>query len=276
MCVDGVFSTIGSFNFDLYSARRNLEVGVAVFDRNFALKMQEQCEHCVCLAQGARKCVFFVTLETILKQKPQMHQKGTSLTQKEPHRAVVKRQHVDRTMCFFTLIWQKAKVSQSHSWGLQKFTCHTSSTAQGGGGSFKDWKPVGEVSCCDSWVQNESLSLYLLLCVCVSLSIYISICLPTYVPIYLSFFLSIYLRFIACVFCVCIACATDHPNAFLSRGMAAYFDIYKHNQNLIIIVGNKVPSKVWNMRETPSSGSFSLQCLARLFFTTGFHLSYTQ
>ncbi|CAL1143126.1 unnamed protein product [Cladocopium goreaui] len=41
MCVDGVFSTIGSFNFDLYSARRNLEVGVAVFDRNFALKMQD-------------------------------------------------------------------------------------------------------------------------------------------------------------------------------------------------------------------------------------------
>ncbi|CAK9108431.1 unnamed protein product [Durusdinium trenchii] len=41
MCVDGVFSTIGSFNFDLYSARRNLEVGVAVFDRSFALRMQE-------------------------------------------------------------------------------------------------------------------------------------------------------------------------------------------------------------------------------------------
>ncbi|CAE7710113.1 cls [Symbiodinium microadriaticum] len=40
MCVDGVFSTIGSFNFDLYSARRNLEVGVAVFDRDFARKMQ--------------------------------------------------------------------------------------------------------------------------------------------------------------------------------------------------------------------------------------------
>ena len=40
MCVDGVFSTIGSFNFDLYSARRNLEVGVAVFDRSFALRMQ--------------------------------------------------------------------------------------------------------------------------------------------------------------------------------------------------------------------------------------------
>ena len=58
MCVDGVFSTIGSFNFDLYSARRNLEVGVAVFDRNFALKMQE---HSVCFAWEIQKCFFFVT-----------------------------------------------------------------------------------------------------------------------------------------------------------------------------------------------------------------------
>merc|ERR1712217_528424 len=38
--VDGVFSYIGSFNYDLYSARRNLEVGVAVFDRSFAQKLQ--------------------------------------------------------------------------------------------------------------------------------------------------------------------------------------------------------------------------------------------
>lgn len=36
MTVDGVFSTIGSFNFDLYSARRNLEVGISVFDPRFA------------------------------------------------------------------------------------------------------------------------------------------------------------------------------------------------------------------------------------------------
>jgi len=40
MSVDGVFSYIGSFNYDLYSARRNLEVGVAVFDRSFANRLQ--------------------------------------------------------------------------------------------------------------------------------------------------------------------------------------------------------------------------------------------
>lgn len=40
MSVDGVFSYIGSFNYDLYSARRNLEVGVAVFDQSFAQRLQ--------------------------------------------------------------------------------------------------------------------------------------------------------------------------------------------------------------------------------------------
>jgi len=44
MCIDGVFSTIGSFNFDLYSARRNLEVGVSVFDKSFANSLQAMHE----------------------------------------------------------------------------------------------------------------------------------------------------------------------------------------------------------------------------------------
>ena len=32
----------------------------------------------------------------------------------------------------------------------------TSSTAQGGGGSFKDRKPIGEVDCCDAWMAEQS------------------------------------------------------------------------------------------------------------------------
>ena len=32
---------------------------------------------------------------------------------------------------------------------------HTSSTAQGGGGSFKDRKPIGEVGCCDAWMAEQ-------------------------------------------------------------------------------------------------------------------------
>ena len=29
-------------------------------------------------------------------------------------------------------------------------------TAQGGGGSFKDKKPIGEVGCCDAWMADQS------------------------------------------------------------------------------------------------------------------------
>jgi len=99
-------------------------------------------------------------------------------------------------------------------------------TAQGGGGSFKDRKPIGEVSSCDAW-QNEStngpkggwgslslslsrcLSFFLLLSVSVSISlslslplsflpslsvfIYPSACLSVYQSLWQSVYLSIYL-----------------------------------------------------------------------------------
>ena len=95
---------------------------------------------------------------------------------------------------------------------------HTSSTAQGGGGSFKNRKPIGEVGCCESemaershwWTERclrsplfLSLSLTIYLPTSLSsmyLSIYRSIYLSlslfhliTYLPIYLSTYLSIYL-----------------------------------------------------------------------------------
>ena len=31
----------------------------------------------------------------------------------------------------------------------------TSSTAQGGGGSLKDRKPIAEVRCCESWMAEQ-------------------------------------------------------------------------------------------------------------------------
>ena len=110
-----------------------------------------------------------------------------------------------------------------------KYVCNvyiyvcTSSTAQGGGGSFKNRKPIGEIGCCESGWQSEStdgpkgawgllsfslflwLSTYLpayLLCIYrsiyLSLSLfhlitYLPIYLSTYVPIYLPTYLSIYL-----------------------------------------------------------------------------------
>jgi hypothetical protein len=33
---------------------------------------------------------------------------------------------------------------------------HTSSTAQGGGGSFKHRKPIGEIGCCESGMAERS------------------------------------------------------------------------------------------------------------------------
>ena len=72
---------------------------------------------------------------------------------------------------------------------------NTSSTAQGGGGSFKNSKPIGEVGCCESgmaershwWTERCLISLTLSL----SLLLSFSDLQPTYLPIYLCIYLSI-------------------------------------------------------------------------------------
>ena len=74
----------------------------------------------------------------------------------------------------------------------------TSSTAQGGGGSFKNRKPIGEVGCCESGMTKRihwwtERCLRSPLCLSRSLTIYLPIYLSTYLPIYLSTYLSIYL-----------------------------------------------------------------------------------
>ena len=99
---------------------------------------------------------------------------------------------------------------------------HTSSTAQGGGGSFKNRKPIGDIGCCESgmaerihwWTErclrsplflSLSLTIYLptslsSMYLSIYLSIYLSLSfslssnyLSTYLPIYLSTYLPIYL-----------------------------------------------------------------------------------
>ena len=118
--------------------------------------------------------------------------------------------HDMHDMCHFT----------SHY--IYKVYIYTSSTAQGGGGSFKNRKPIGEVGCCESGMAERShwwterclrsplfLSLFLwlstylpayLLCIYLSIDLSISLSfslssnyLSTYLPIYLSIHLSIYL-----------------------------------------------------------------------------------
>ena len=73
----------------------------------------------------------------------------------------------------------------------------TSSTAQGGGGSFKNRKPIGEVGCCESGMAERSHWWTERCLISLTLSISFSDYLPTYlsifyVSIYLSMYLSIY------------------------------------------------------------------------------------
>ena len=77
---------------------------------------------------------------------------------------------------------------------------HTRSAAQGGGGSFKNRKHIGEVGCCESrmaershwWTDRWLRSLlFLSLFLSLSLTIYLPTHLSTYASIYLSLSLSV-------------------------------------------------------------------------------------
>ena len=126
--------------------------------------------------------------------------------------------------------------------GFSLFTCScsTSSTAQGGGGSFKNRKPIGEIGCCESgmaerihwWTErclrsplflslslsfSDYLPTYLsiyLLSIYLSISIYISISIPISISIYLSTYLSLYLSILS------------YLSIYLSIHLSIYLSIY--------------------------------------------------
>ena len=103
-----------------------------------------------------------------------------------------------------------------------KYVASTSSTAQGGGGSFKNRKPIGEIGCCESrmaersqWWTDRWLRSLLFLSLSFSFSDYV----PTYIPIYLSIFLSIYLSIsLSISLSVCLS-------IYLSR-LSVYLPVY--------------------------------------------------
>ena len=72
-------------------------------------------------------------------------------------------------------------------------SCNTSSAAQGGGGSFKNRKPIGAVGCCEArmaershwWIERWLISLTLSLSF-FYLSISLSVCLSIYLLAYLQ------------------------------------------------------------------------------------------
>ena len=97
---------------------------------------------------------------------------------------------------------------------IQMVIHYTSSTAQGGGGSFKNRKPIGEVGGCESRMAERAkplmdrkvlevsslflsfsdyLSIYISIYLCIYLSVYLSIYVSIYLCIYLSIYLPIYL-----------------------------------------------------------------------------------
>ena len=143
--------------------------------------------------------------------------------------------------------WRKAR--QTLRQQLDQLLCYThisyntSSTAQGGGRSFKNRKPIGEGGCCDSgmaertkplmdWkVLDLSLSVYffsLFLSVSLSfsdylptyLSIYLSISLSLRLSIELSLYLSVYLP-ICLSICLCI-----YPSFYLSWYLTICLCVY--------------------------------------------------
>ena len=72
------------------------------------------------------------------------------------------------------------------------YTIPTSSTAQGGGGSFKNKKPIGEVGCCESGMAERSHCWIERCLISLTLSLSFSDYLPTYLSIfYVSIYLSI-------------------------------------------------------------------------------------
>ena len=115
---------------------------------------------------------------------------------------------------------------------------YTSSTAQGGGGSFKDSTPIGEVGCCDAWMAEWThwwierwprvwvshslclllvsfqLSLSFSLCLLVSLSFHFPGDLYIYIyPLCLSMFLSLSL--------------TNHQSMYFAVLLSIHLPIYR-------------------------------------------------
>ena len=103
------------------------------------------------------------------------------------------------------------------SWGFI-----TSSTAQGGGGSFKNRKPIGEVGCCESgmagrshWWTERCLRSPLCLSLFIWLSTYLSI---FYVSIYLSSYLSLF-----------FSLSSNYLSTYRPIDLSTYLPIYLSN-----------------------------------------------
>ena len=151
-----------------------------------------------------------------------------------------------------THIFQRGRFTTNQpffSW-VNQLSMITSSTAQGGGGSFKNRKPIGEVGCCESpmaersnwwterWLISFTLSLSFSLCFSIflwlstdlttDLSVYLSICLSIYLPIYLPIYLFIYLSIYLPIYLSTYLSVSlsIYPSIYLSVCLSIYLSVY--------------------------------------------------
>ena len=93
----------------------------------------------------------------------------------------------------------------------------TSSTAQGGGGSFKNRKPIGELGCCESGMAERS---HWWTERCLRSPLFLSLSLKIYLPTYLSsMYLSIYLSIYLSLSLFQITCLSIYLSIYLSLSL---------------------------------------------------------
>ena len=192
------------------------------------------CSALLCLQQGARRSESLAKTCGVPPRCPQPTWQScravpvrllpTGLAPPQPYRMQTtshNSQWYNTSMPF--LLWDTRCGALQRPRCLENSYC-TSSAAQGGGGSFKNRKPIGEVGCCESGMAERShwwterclisltlslsfsdylptylyflciyLSIYLSICLSICLSVYLSICLSVYLSICLSVYLSIHL-----------------------------------------------------------------------------------
>ena len=138
----------------------------------------------------------------------------------------------------------------------------TSSTAQGGGGSFKNRKPIGEVGCCESrmaerirWWTDRWLSSPLFLSLSLFLSVSLSLSFSDYLPTcWSSNFLSAYLSLCRPV-CLSIisTCLSASLKTKIILGDFLIFWTWQHpkrsNSARLLQFLNLTTSKMWGSME---------------------------
>ena len=115
------------------------------------------------------------------------------------------------------------------------YMCIKHSTAQGGGRSFKETKPIGEVCCVDAWMAERThwwterwlrLWVSLSISLCLYLSICLSVCLSICPSIYLSISISLSLYLSICPF-IYLSCSIDLSSyLYLSICVSTYLSTY--------------------------------------------------